>query len=85
MQRLGKVKHLSKSGKLILRSKTKARTGLAVMDEALRSVGTVFDTFGSVENPYVSVRPSLKDPERYVGQILYISEEIEPRRKYNEY
>ena len=85
MQRLGKVVHLSKSGRLILRSKTKARTGLVAMDEGLKSVGTVFDTFGPVENPYISVKPSVHDSERYVGQILYVDEETEPRRKRNEY
>ena len=85
MQRLGKVVHLSKSGRLILRSKTKARTGLIAMDEGLKSVGTVFDTFGPVENPYISVKPSVHDPGRYVGQILYVDEETEPRRKRNEY
>ena len=85
MQRLGKVVHLSKSGRLILRAKTKARTGLVAMDEGLKTVGTVFDTFGPVVNPYISVRPSVQDPERYVGQILYVDEETEPRRKRNEY
>jgi len=85
MQRLGKVVHFSKSGRLILRSKMKARTGLVAMDEGLKSVGTVFDTFGPVESPYISVKPSVHDPERFVGQILYVEEDSEPRRKHNEH
>jgi len=85
MQRLGKVVHLSKSRRLILRSKSKARTGAVAMDEELRPVGTVLDTFGPVGNPYVSVKPSVNDPERYVECILYVDEQTEPRRKRNEY
>jgi len=85
VQRLGKVMHLSKSGKLILRSKTRVGTGFVTMDEELRSVGTVFDTFGPVGNPYISIKPSVDDPKRYVGRILYVDEETDPRRKRNEY
>jgi len=85
MQRLGKVVHLSKSGRLVLRSKSKARTGAVAMDEDLRSVGAVLDTFGPVGNPYISVKPSVSDPERYVGHILYVDEQTEPQRKRNDY
>lgn len=85
MQRLGKVLHLSKSGRLVLRSRLKSRPGEIALDEELTPVGTVIDTFGPVENPYVSVKPSVSSPERYVGHILYVDEQTETRRKRDEH
>jgi RNA-binding protein len=74
MKRLGKVIHLSKSGKLILRVKVKPKLGAAVLDENLVVVGTVFDAFGPVGNPYLSVKPQVQEPDRYVGHVLYLYE-----------
>jgi len=85
MRRLGKVLHLSKSGKLILRSKAKVKPGTVALDENLKIVGIVFDDFGPVENPYVSVKPNIAEPKHYVGRVIYVEEDSRSRRKLDEY
>ncbi|MFH0897201.1 MAG: Gar1/Naf1 family protein [Candidatus Bathyarchaeota archaeon] len=72
MNRLGTVTHVSGSKKLILRTKTKVRTGTQVLDEDLRSIGKIVDIFGPVKNPYVSVEPVVNALKNYVGRPLYI-------------
>ena len=64
--------HLSGSRKLILRTNFRARTGTQVFDEGLRLIGKIFDLFGPVNNPYVSIELVIRDAERYVGHQLYI-------------
>jgi rRNA processing protein Gar1 len=74
ISRLGKVLYLSKSGRLILRSKLRVKVGAAILTEDLRNIGNVTDIFGPVINPYVSVRPVVREPSKYVGQLLYVEE-----------
>jgi len=74
ISRLGKVLYLSKSGRLILRSRLRVKVGSAILTEDLRNIGNVFDIFGPVMNPYVSVKPAVREPSRYVGQLLYVEE-----------
>ena len=71
MNRLGKVLHLSKNKNLVLRAKDKVKTNTPVLDEELRKVGVVFEVFGPVDNPYVSVKPTTNNPGQYVGRFLY--------------
>ncbi len=80
VKRLGKVLHLSKSGRLILRSQTRVKLGSPALNQDLKAVGTVFDVFGPVENPYTSVKPSVRDPSQYVGKLLFVEESVERRR-----
>ena len=71
MNRLGKVLHLSSSKNLILRTKNKVQAKTPVLDEELHQVGIIFDVFGPVNNPYVSIKPTVNNAERYVGHFLY--------------
>ncbi len=71
MNRLGKVLHLSKNKNLILRTKNKVKTKIPVLNEELRQVGVIFDVFGPIHNPYVSIKPTINNPEQYVGCFLY--------------
>ncbi len=71
MKRLGRVLHLSNSKKLILKTKVKVRTGTKVLIAKGKLVGRVFDIFGPIADPYVSIDPSVKDPDRYIGRVLY--------------
>jgi len=80
IKRLDRVLHLSKSGRLILRTHSKVKLGAVALNQDLKNVGTVFDVFGPVENPYVSVKPSVRDPGQYVGQLLYVEEKTERKR-----
>ncbi len=75
MKRLGKVLHVSKRGFLIVRTDKSPPVGerSVVMDKKAEKVGTIADVFGPVNNPYVSVKPVIKDDiSRLVGQILYL-------------
>ncbi len=72
MKRLGRVSHYAKQGFLILRSNWIPALNDRVIDKKLAIVGTVKDVFGPVKAPYIAVKPKIKNPERYVGEILYI-------------
>ncbi|WP_042697797.1 Gar1/Naf1 family protein [Thermococcus sp. PK] len=74
MKRLGKVSHYAKQGFLILRSTFAPALNDPVVDKNLQLVGTVKDVFGPVNHPYVAVKPRVKDPQKYVGEILYVDE-----------
>ncbi|USG99914.1 Gar1/Naf1 family protein [Thermococcus argininiproducens] len=74
MRRLGKVSHYAKQGFLILRSTFIPVLNDPVVDKNLQLIGVVKDVFGPVTAPYVAIKPRVKDPERYIGEILYIDE-----------
>lgn len=71
MQRIGTVLHVSSNRHMILKAENLPRIGDQVVDENLKPVGTVFDVFGPVSSPYVAVRPSVEEPNRFVSRILY--------------
>jgi len=56
---------------MILKAENLPRIGDQVVDQNLKSVGAVFDIFGPVSFPYVSVRPNVEEPRRFVEQTLY--------------
>ena len=71
--RVGAVLHIShSSGNLILKSKTNVKIGEAVRDNKGKRVGTVFDVFGPVSDPYISIKTRTSNPERLVGTALYV-------------
>lgn len=72
MNKLGIVLQVSGSRKLILRTKIKVKVGVQVLNEELKPIGRIFDIFGPVKNPYVSVKPIIDELERYVGRPIYI-------------
>ena len=70
---IGVVDHQSfGSGNLILRAEREVRIGELVHDRKKRKIGTVFDFFGPVSSPFISVRPDIENPEEFVGKSLYI-------------
>ena len=73
LRRLGKILHISRNQRLILKLENKfsVRLGLEVFDGKLNSIGTIVDIFGPVSSPYVSIKPSIPHPQRYVGKIVY--------------
>jgi RNA-binding protein len=72
MKRLGVVSHYAKQGFLIVRTNWVPSLNELVIDKELKPVGVVKDVFGPVDHPYVAVKPRVKDPERYIGALLYI-------------
>lgn len=71
LQRIGRVLHVSSSMNVILKAENVPRIGDKVVDENLKSVGTVFDVFGPTSSPYVTVKTSVRDPHRFVNSVLY--------------
>ena len=70
---IGAVDHLSHgSGNLILRAEREVKIGETVLDSKKKKMGVVFDFFGPVSSPFISVRPTVESPEKYVGKPLYV-------------
>ncbi|OYT61339.1 MAG: hypothetical protein B6U69_03770 [Thermofilum sp. ex4484_15] len=57
LRRLGKVLHVSQSGRIIVRAEVIAPLYAPVYDRHLREVGRVCDVLGPVSSPYVAVEP----------------------------
>jgi len=81
MKRLGRVSHYAKQGFLILRSSWVPSLNSHVYDKNLKLVGIVKDVFGPLRAPYVAIKPSIKKPQSYVGEILYVSSDEKRKRK----
>lgn len=69
--RLGEVLHLSKNKNLIIKTNNILKRGIRVVNSNMVEVGTIFEIFGPVKNPYILVKPKNKNPKQYVGKILY--------------
>lgn len=63
--------HLSASRNLILKAETLPRIGDKVIDEHLQPVGSVMDIIGPVASPYVTVNPTVPEPQLLVAKTLY--------------
>jgi RNA-binding protein len=71
--RVGTALHISRSsGNLILKAENNVKIGDPVFNGGGRRVGLIFDIFGPVKTPFISVRPRIKDPERLVGEPLFL-------------
>jgi rRNA processing protein Gar1 len=58
---------------LIIKAEKIPRIGDKAVNEHLKPVGTVFDIFGPVSSPYISVKTEVKEPHDLVGKVLYAS------------
>ena len=72
LQRLGHVLHVSSSQNLILRAEATPKIGSRVVDENLKSIGTILDVFGPVASPYISVKPVISKLQDSIGITLYM-------------
>jgi len=81
LQRIGRTLHISSNKNIIVKAEELPKFGDKVVDENLSFVGTVFDIFGPVSSPYVSVKTTVEEPQRYVGHILYAVPSKPPREK----
>jgi len=71
LNRIGRVLHISPSGKAVLKAETVPRIGDTVLNGKGRVVGRVFDILGPVDSPYVEVEVESK--RKIVGRLLYVS------------
>jgi RNA-binding protein len=73
LRRLGKILHFSKSRSLIVKCDQAGfvKIGTRACDSKLKEIGKVQDLFGPVSAPYLSIRPAIPSPTRYVGRVAY--------------
>jgi rRNA processing protein Gar1 len=81
LQRIGRVLHISSSKKAVLKAEKLPRINDKIVDEKMAPVGRVFDIFGPVSSPYVSVKATVKDPDRLVNCVLYTIPSPKPGKK----
>ena len=72
---------MSPNKNIILKVENLPKIGDKVINENLVSVGMVFDIFGPVSSPYVSVKTTVEEPHHYVGHALYAVPSKPPKEK----
>ncbi len=76
MRRLGTVLHVSSHGYIIVQAELFPTPNSTVVTKRMKKIGTVYDVFGPVTSPYVSVKPfndiKKADPRELRGEKVYI-------------
>ena len=72
LRRLGKVLHVTKTKRAIVRAELVPPLYSKVFDDKLRKIGWVYDIIGSVNSPYVSVELVKENCHSLVGKTLYV-------------
>ncbi len=76
MRRLGTVLHVSSHGYIVVKAELFPTTNSTVITKRMKKIGTVYDVFGPVKSPYVSVKPfkDIKKPDlsELRGEKVYI-------------
>jgi RNA-binding protein len=72
LQRLGRISNVSPSGNVIVKTENPPKIGSEVVDENLVVVGKVFDIIGPVSSPYAVIKPSVKEPAKFVDKPVYL-------------
>jgi len=85
LQRIGRALHISSNKNIIIKAENLPKIGDRVVDENLSSIGMIFDIFGPVSSPYLSVKTDAEKPHSLVGHVLYAVPSKSPwekRRKW---
>jgi RNA-binding protein len=72
LERIGKVLHVTSDRNIILKAENRAQIGDRVVDENLKPVGKIFDIFGPVSSPYVSVKVDTENSHSFIDRNLYV-------------
>jgi RNA-binding protein len=72
LQKLGKVRALTPSKNMIVKSEQAPRIGSEVVDENLNVVGKVFDIIGPVSAPYAVVKPTVRETAKLLNKPVYL-------------
>ena len=72
MQKLGRVRALTPSENMIVKSEQEPKIGSSVIDENLNVVGKVFYVIGPVSAPYAVVKLSISEPVKLVNKPVYL-------------
>jgi len=82
LQRLGRVLHISPSRNVVIKIENIPKIGETVIDENLKTIGKVFDIFGPVASPYATIKPTIRELEKLVNKMLYVTPSKGERRKH---
>ena len=72
LQKLGRIRALTPSKNMIVKSEQAPRIGSEVIDENLNVVGKVFDIIGPVSAPYAVVKPTVREPAKLLNKPVYL-------------
>lgn len=72
LQKLGKVRALTPSKNIIIKTEKAPKIGAEVVDENLKVVGRIFDIIGPVSAPYAVVKPSVSEPAELMNKPTYL-------------
>jgi RNA-binding protein len=72
LQKLGRVRALTPSKNMIVKTEKTPKIGSEVVDENLDIVGKVFDIIGPVSAPYAVVKPTVREPAKLVNKPVYL-------------
>ena len=72
LQKLGRVRALTPSRNIIVKTEKAPRIGAEVVDENLKVIGRVFDIIGPASSPYAVVKPSISEPVKLLNKSLYL-------------
>ena len=87
MRRLNKVLHISNQNHLLLRVSSNLvntlNIGDPVVTQDLTKIGRIFDIFGPVNHPYISIQPNtgILERQNVIGEVLYSFEEKKSRKR----
>ena len=76
MQRIGRALHINSNKNIILKAEKLPKLGCRVVDKDQKLVGTVFDIFGPVSAPYISVKPYAGETHHLVNHFLFIAPSV---------
>ncbi len=83
LQKLGRVRALTPSKNIIVRTEKAPKIGTEVVDENLKVIGKVFDIIGPVSAPYAVVKPTISEPVKLLNKPVYLLLS-KTKRSYNE-
>ncbi|MGD0993994.1 MAG: Gar1/Naf1 family protein [Candidatus Bathyarchaeia archaeon] len=72
LQKLGRVRALTPSKNMIVKTEKAPKIGSEVVDENLKVIGKVFDIIGPVSAPYAVVKPTVREPAKLVNKPVYL-------------
>jgi RNA-binding protein involved in rRNA processing len=73
MKLIGVVSHISKSKKIIVKAENIPKLNSETFTEEKEPIGIVIDIMGPVNNPYISIKPFIKENlERFLNKKVYV-------------
>jgi RNA-binding protein len=72
LQKLGRVRILTPSKNIIVKTEKPPKIGTEVVDENLKVIGKIFDIIGPVTAPYAVVKPIVSEPAKLANKSIYL-------------